>query len=149
MTEVNLTILCMVCFDKTTICQKEDGEVVICDNCKLEKREEQTTQLLAGVCPNHGMKRILDKDGKIIGNFKEVLLPENLEQTSSPDCEMIEDTQVNDATLLKCEKCDYTAISLHMRLHKQKHHQAGSCQICQSNQALHQYFNITSCHPCK
>ena len=39
MEENSCSNVCLVCLEKTTIVDKEDGEVTVCDNCTLEEME--------------------------------------------------------------------------------------------------------------
>ena len=39
MEEDSATNVCLVCLEETSIVDKEDGEVTVCDNCKLEEME--------------------------------------------------------------------------------------------------------------
>ena len=166
----NDTSVCVVCFEKTAILEREDGEVVVCDSCRLDKKEGRFI-----------IKTVLDKDGHVIGDFKEVLVPvpENVEQaeyslsTSTKFDAHLKQNHSNknycklyheySEPVKKCDDCDYQSDrKYNLEVHKINKHGAvkrnqfvqkddGSCEICQSTHVVqkHRHYGIMCCHSCK
>ena len=71
---------CVLCFAKTFISDKEDGEVIMCDRCKTERIEEE-----------FAIGTDFDKDGAVSEGFNKELLKEteNTDQSKVVNCSIL------------------------------------------------------------
>ena len=134
--------VCMMCFETTVDkSEKEDGEVVLCDKCLLQRKNEGLLEI----------ESCTDNKEEVPGGLDDFLIDEPLKRVRHEYqiCDpfiMAEQFQPTDTILEKCDQCNYTGVSLHVTLHKEKHHVLESCKVCQSS---HLVSKSRICQSCK